>query len=393
MPAATHKNMLTYIAKYGSVPMAQLPLNEVDQLVLCQLAYIPFDGLVGPGPEKTLTIQEAARRFRFIYGDEAAQQAANLFCNRNDGKLLWLLGESKRFGGLSLRAYRNEIDPDLQQQFSAVTIALPVENSLFLAFRGTDDTFTGWKENFNMCYLSPVPSQEKALEYVGEIAGHTCCALRLAGHSKGGNLSVYAATHCEAALQQRILSIVNFDGPGFHSALFTLPQYLSIRERIQTYIPQSSVIGMLFDHEEDYTIVRSRQISVLQHDPYSWDIEETGLVRLEQITRSSSFVSKTVKDWMAAQTIVQREQLVNAIFDVLSATTASTWTEFSSNILKSVSGALHHLVTGNPEARKPILGALKALIKCAANGIYPGKATQTDFAQCEKSESFSKKES
>lgn len=369
MSSRQHGNMLDYIEKYGNTPLHQLPLTEADQLVFCQLAYLPLDAIVCAGFEKRLTLQEAGRRFRLIHGDEVTLQNIPLLCNRMyDAKLLRLMAESRRFGELPVFGYRNELDTETRQQFSAVSVELP-DKSVFVLFRGTDDTFTGWQEDFSMCFRSPVPSQEKALAYLLELAAANNCPLRIGGHSKGGNLSVYAATYCDKVIQARIKAIYNNDGPGFQSDIFQTSEYLRIREKVHTFLPQSSIIGMLFDHEEDYTIIQSHQMGFLQHDMYTWDIEKTSLIRLEQVTRSSSFVNKTVKNWLGTMDNEQREQFVTAIFETLDATAATTWMEFSGNILKSAGGAINHLISEHPETGRQLLGAVLSLVKCAAGGI------------------------
>ena len=122
-----------------------------------------------------------------------------------------------------------------------------------MAFRGTDGTLVGWKEDFNMSFADAVPAQLHAVEYLNRAAALPG-VLRLCGHSKGGNLAVYAAAFCEPDVQERIAAVRSFDGPGFQQAVTEREAFHRVIDRVRTYVPRASVIGLLLEHEEDYTV-------------------------------------------------------------------------------------------------------------------------------------------
>ena len=124
-----------------------------------------------------------------------------------------------------------------------------------------------------MSYQTPVPAQRSAAEYLRDAARRRRGRLRVGGHSKGGNLAVYAAAHTPQPVQARLEAVYNNDGPGFCAGALDETGYAAVRERIRTFVPQTSIVGMLLDHEERYTVVRSRQVGLLQHDPFSWQVE------------------------------------------------------------------------------------------------------------------------
>lgn len=130
-----------------------------------------------------------------------------------------------------------------------------------------------------------------------------CCAFRgsswLGGHSKGGNLAVYAAAFCPAALQERIAAVYNNDGPGFDADVIALPGYQRICARVQTFVPQSSIVGMLLEHEEAYTIIHSTGDGFGQHNLYTWEVLRDRFVTLETVTNGSRFLDRTLKQWLA----------------------------------------------------------------------------------------------
>lgn len=168
-----------------------------------------------------------------------------------------------------------------------------------------------------MSFQFSVPAQEKALYYTQTFARVSDRKLILCGHSKGGNLAVYAASRCPAEIQERIVGVYNNDGPGFTAALMGDPGYKAMVPKIHSYVPQSSVVGMLLEHEEPYTVIQSRQVSILQHDLYSWEVMGGGFVRKEQVSVDSRLVNRTVKQWLAGKTLAERNAFVDAVFELL----------------------------------------------------------------------------
>ncbi len=196
-------------------------------------------------------------------------------------------------------------------------IPLLNDGSAFVAFRGTDSTMTGWKEDFNMSFQETVPAQLAAMEYADEFGRHWDCPTRFCGHSKGGNLAVYAASKCAPLLRRRIFGVYNNDGPGFHHSMMEDSNYLTLVPRIHTYVPQSSVVGMLLEHEEPYVVVKSAQLGLLQHDPYSWMVLGGDFVREQEVTAESKFVDQAMKAWLADMTIDQRNAFVDTVFELM----------------------------------------------------------------------------
>lgn len=292
-------NILDYLTWRGDFSFAQAPLNHVDALVLCRLSYIPFDGVVAEGfLDAPVTIAEAADKCLALVHKKDATRAFRL---EDDEQLLNCLIKSERFRDLPLIGFRNVFDQAHAEQFSAVTIRLP-DNALFVAFRGTDGTIAGWREDFNMSFSDTVPAQRDAVAYLAEAASYFPGKLHIGGHSKGGNLAVYSATFCDPETQSRIASVVNHDGPGFNDNVISDARYKRILDRIHTYVPQSSIIGMLLEHEEDFSIVHSTNLGIMQHDVYSWEILRSGFIPVEELTNSSRFIDKTLKEWVRGMT-------------------------------------------------------------------------------------------
>ena len=303
-------DLFDYLIWRGDLPMDLVPPNPVDTLILSALSYLDYDGLV-PGdflhPVPLHVVEEA-----FAAMPDRDERVRV----KRDADLLAACAATERFGHLKLAFYRSELLPQMQSQFAALTWLLP-DGTAMITYRGTDMTITGWKEDFNMSFQSSVPAQEKALWYLEAFARVHMGPIRLTGHSKGGNMAVYAAARCQPELQERLCAVHNHDGPGFHSAMLRDPGYREILERVRTFVPQSSVVGMLLEHEEPYTVVKSRQLSLLQHEPYSWEVQGGDFVRMEEVDDSSRFVDQTIKQWLSTTSMEERNAFVDAVYELL----------------------------------------------------------------------------
>ncbi len=356
-------NLFDYLSWRGDLPLSAAPFNDVDSLILCALCYVRLDGLVpAPGEPGNVTVARAAERL-FAARTEPLPDAGTRDFDQHNLLLLDALSRTPRFMDLPLSGYVSRHDTAAEEQFAALAVDLGGGEG-YLAFRGTDSSLVGWKEDFSMAFLPFIPSQRSAAEYLAQV-GKGFRRLRLGGHSKGGNLAVYAATRCGRAMQRRLLAVYNNDGPGFHTDVLSCPEYLSVRNRVHTFVPQSSVVGMLLDHEESYTVVHSTQTGLLQHDPYSWQVLGPGFVCLDTVTGGSKFFSLTMKRWVAAMEPTVRETFVDALFDVLGATNAGTLEELSERWWESAGAVLAALKDLDDETRRALTETFGLLVDAA----------------------------
>ena len=234
------------------------------------------------------------------------------------------LSMNPRFADIEMSGFVNRIDTGSQKQFCAMTYRLPT-GDIVVNFRGTDDTIVGWKEDFNMGFMSELPSQKDAVEYLSEAAGaFPRSKLYVCGHSKGGNLAMYSAFFCSAKVQRRIVSVRNLDGPGFIEEVLEKEGPKGILGRTKTYVPQSSVVGMLLSHEEPYHVVHSTNYALMQHKLNSWEIRRGEPVGDEGTTNSSQLIDRTLKQWVSEMSIEQRGKLIDGIYEVVSTADAKS---------------------------------------------------------------------
>ena len=361
-----------YLDWRGDLSFAADPFNEIDGMLLSRISYMPFELI---GESGAITVGEACEKFLTIPDIEEKLLV------KGDMKLIEHMAKSPRFGNLKIINYENRREEASETQFAAVTF--PLGNlRYYVAFRGTDETIVGWKEDFNMSFTTPVPAQEMAVGYFENIASRLRGKFILGGHSKGGNLAVYAGAFCSPRLRAKIMSVQNFDGPGFDSKVFQTPGYRAILPRISTYIPQSSIIGMLLDHKEEYKVVKSRSVGIFQHDTYSWELLRNRFVYVDTVSDSSKFIDDALKEWLVSVTPETRELLVDTLYEIFNEMNVKTVKELGENWLINAASAVRAIRNIDPETRKTLNVALRALAKVAKK-VYDENRTGKEIEKTE----------
>lgn len=330
---------MDYLIWRGDLSILEAPFSEVDYLIMSRLAYVLFDGAVSQDfDEPPVLLRDAAQFVLYrIEEDEGRRKK-----EKNIRLFLEQIMECPRFANLRLCAYVNIHQEEAQEQFAAVTVLLP-DGTAVIAYRGTDNTLVGWKEDFNMAFAAHVPAQKDAAVYLQEVAKRHAGGLRLTGHSKGGNLAIYAGAFCGKAVQERILDIRNFDGPGFNEQVTVDAAFEVIRDRTCTYLPQSSVVGMLLEHPEQSEVVLSEGIGIFQHNLSTWAVYRNALVRAGHLSKQSRQFDSALREWLSSLTNKQREALIDGLFQALGASDAKTVDELwnGKNMLAILKGIIN----------------------------------------------------
>ena len=355
-------NVCDYVRWRGDLTLEQSEFNEIDNLILARFSYFPFDKIIREN--EIATIKELSRRF----SNQDVTKLPILW--KDDVELFPLMGNSKRFGGMLATKYINKIDAEQEKQFSAITVLMP-DGTIYVSYRGTDNTIVGWKEDFNMSFKSHIASQISAKQYLEEIAKeYPSSKIIIGGHSKGGNIAVYAATFASKDVKDRIINVYNNDGPGFCEDVIKTTEYQEILPRVHTYIPQSSIIGRLMNHKEKYTIVESVQRGIMQHDLYSWQVLGKEFVTLKKLTNESEFIDKTIKDWLENVEPEKREQVIDAVFEILNTTEAQTMKELKANWFANAKTILGTYKNIDSDTKEMVWQTVNELLKVAKNNIF-----------------------
>lgn len=363
-------NLYDYLAWRGDLSFAQSPPNEVDFLILSWLSYVAWDDIL-PGPEAaaSLTLAEAARRYFLLHPAPIGKNDAFSINVRISGPaLLERAAAQPRYRSLALCAYANEWDAARQKQFAALTFLSG--DAAIVACRGTDNTIVGWKEDCFLSLSEAVPAQLAAVRYLENAAVLAGRPLYLCGHSKGGNLAVYAAARCSATIAPRIQCVYNFDGPGFPLSFIESPDYIRLLPRIRTIIPKSSVVGLLLEHREKHQIVKSANVSVLQHNAVYWEVLGPGFVRENELSHSSVLLDKTLKDWLQQLNDEEKRHYIRILFSLLEATGAQRIEELSADGLGNLLRALRALSDLQSVEKSMLLRAVFLLLRAGNQALY-----------------------
>ena len=297
--------ILDYLREYGDYTLEEKPFSDVDSLVISQFAYLKFDGMV-PGPEEkrgAVSVQELAAHedYDHLYADERYR--------KDNTALFQGISKSRRFGNMKMWNYVNQIELDQETQFSAVICGLP-GGVTYVVFRGTDESIVGWKEDLNLAFSEPVPGQRLSVSYLEQAAGTIEGSFYVGGHSKGGNLAVYASMNCSADVRERIERIYDHDGPGFRPEVRKKSAYAEIEGRIYKTVPRSSLVGMLLYTEENY--------------------------KVEEIRAGRMFMDQALNEWILSLDQEQMHTFVDTFYRVVQASETDNLIDFTANWFKSI---------------------------------------------------------
>jgi hypothetical protein len=333
-------------------------MNEVDSLVLCQFSYLKFDGLV-PG------IRENSRSVEL--GELAAHpQRDRLFADerfeKDNRRLFEGMLAGRRFRNMKLNCYINVVEKEWETQFSAITCILE-DGTIYVAFRGTDETIVGWKEDFNMAYLSPVPGQAMSVKYLNMVTARFYNRFYVGGHSKGGNLAVYSAMNCMPHVQERILKIYSMDGPGFRPEVLEECGYDRIAGRVVKLLPHSSMIGMILEWDNSYRVVESRSFGLAQHNPYNWKVKNGAFVMADDVYERARLADKAINEWIMSLDEQRMRLFVDTLYQVISASQAEDLIAMTADWKRSMNGVAAALKEVDADTAKALREIIRELFE------------------------------
>jgi hypothetical protein len=394
-------NIIEYV-KNAHKTFAEEPFCPIDSLVLCEIIYVKIeavlDGLLGHTPVDddndptytgasnadysgmVLTVKDfyKAEYFEGMFSD-AITDDDNL-------ALLTSVAASRRFRDLTVKNVVMEFDEEKELQFAACCFEIDADTD-YVAFRGTDGTLIGWKEDFNLSFMDEVPSQKLAVKYFEKYYGKGSAGenkrIYTGGHSKGGNLAIYGLLMSGEDeptdgndIKNRVITAFSHDGPGYRDeVLEELEKRAELFEvNIDRTLPQSSVIGILMESNEDYKVVKSESIGIFQHSAYSWQVdpEERDFVYLDKLSRGGEFHDRTIHTWVAGATDEQRETFVNVVFGVLLDNDINTLHDLKRLSPGQVKALIETFKGMDDEETEIVKSLLRALIGIAIKQLGPG---------------------
>ncbi|MCD8068257.1 MAG: DUF2974 domain-containing protein, partial [Lachnospiraceae bacterium] len=269
---------------------------------------------------------------------------------------------SGRFKTVRFGLFADFVSEEEKVQFSALSCVLE-DGSVKVIYRGTDESLAGWREDMDMAFTYPVPGQEYSSRYLELAAGLLDGPLDILGHSKGGNLAVYAAMNASGDVQARIGTIYNMDGPGFKKGVCRTELFEKIEPKIRKFIPRSSLVGMILENYGGYRVVDSNTVGLLQHFPSAWAVEGTDFAYLEKVDEPQRIINDSIREWLDCLSEEERREFVDTLFEVLEASGVSDLVEFTQDYRGCISRMLAALQNQNPDKRRQAAGVIRRLFQ------------------------------
>lgn len=316
---------LDYLLWRGDLQFSKDPINDIDTLIFALLSYLPFKDIV-PGIEsnKDISLQDAAGQYLAKYASSGNDSPkANITplsaFNSSIEFLLKTAADCPRFKDVRLSRYDENTDFVIGRQFTALTFTIPdLERTKIIAFRGTDNSVVGWKEDFDLAYMEQIPAHESACLYLKRVIGIFSGRFIICGHSKGGNLAIYAGSHLDPLQKLKLKKIINFDGPGFNFSIVQRNPFTQCENKVVNYLPEDSMVGLLLEPVGKRVIVSSSERLINQHNAFNWDVDRCNFMEGE-LSGSALFMEQTLRTWLTDISITDRETFLEALFDVLGA--------------------------------------------------------------------------
>jgi len=374
-------SLFDYISWRGDLGFDKTPFNPVDNIVFSQLSYLPMEEIV-PGPQERdwVTIGELAAKYAVMQKDNPSG-LSNDITVIDAISVINAIGSAPRYKDCKLFAYTNNIDLDQEKQFAAYCVVIGrkrLSRKMLVVYRGTDMTLIGWKESFNMSFITSIPSQKEAVSYLNKTARRCRYPMIIAGHSKGGNLAVYAAAFCRKRVQKRITVIYSNDAPGFHKQVIESEGYKEICPRIQSFIPQSSLVGMLFEHGETPMVIKSGASGPMQHSLCSWEVTYNNMVEAGELTPQSRFIENIISKWINQIDEGQRQQFIQAIYEILVSCEADSLADLTEDWKNTVGGIINALFNMDKPTKKLMGKIIGDLFKTARDNIFKEQTAKSE---------------
>lgn len=354
-------NIVTYAEKMLD-SFSSRTFGTVDSLILSWLSYMH-----PPSDMPELFDWQGVRLAELFRAECFDKMFCNIFNQQSSKRLLTAVSANPRFRDIRVKGFTEQTDAEQEKQFAAVSFQIN-DDLCYVAFRGTDCTLIGWKEDFNMAFQYPVPSQEEASRYLAEAAVHSTGEIRIGGHSKGGNLAAYSAAHNFDALQDRIVKIYSHDSPGFMGPALQSKEFIAIRHILEKTLPQSSIVGMLLEQHGDFNIVKSSRFSFWQHDPFSWVMEEDNFHYVDRLAIGARYLDKTLNGWIQSHSPTERERFIDSLYDLVDIDNVTTFAQLRSGWQENIPAIINAAAHVDADTRNYIVRALgKLVLLCIKN--------------------------
>lgn len=350
-------NFIDYTKYYGDKSFEEVPFNDIDALILAELSYLNLSDVSDEFPN---TIEKISKSYFYVVTNEKIKNKKNVYKYAHE--LFGYVKDAPRFKNIEMINYSRIVDS--KKQFGAITFKC--KDWIYISYEGTNEYMSGWREDFDLSNTFPVPSQKLAAEYlISEAKKYD--KIYVGGHSKGGNLAVAAALQADEKVREKIITVYDFDGPGFREKEFNSESFQKLIPKIKKYTPEVSVVGMILYSTPNYIVVKSNYKGILQHHAMSWQCFGSYFIPAKQSKNSIKF-NNSIKEFLKNNTEEELKEFVKAIFEVLQKSDInSTETVTIKKIIKCVN-CVRELKTYDPKTKDKLLKLFNIVL-----ALYTGK--------------------
>ena len=343
-------NVLDYLKWRGDIPFYVSAFNDIDNIILTEFPYLNWAGII---TDKPITLEEAIAQYKPVTFESTLKTRRQ--------ETVMMACRSERFKHVKAFRYVKDFSEEQEKQFCAMSFKLP-DRTYYISYCGTDSTITGWKENFNMTYMMPVPAQQEAVRYLKKAVSGKLGKFRVGGHSKGGNLAFYAAVNL--GKPEKIIQVYNNDGPGFDREFIESEAYQAMKPKLKTFLPESSIVGRLLNDGGNIIIVKSLTYDIFwQHSPQMWDVDVTNLTEVRDPTLRSDMFSGLMDDWNDGLSKQDKIFFIDTFFDTLAEMNIKTTDEFLKHPARVISRVLAKVQEMDSDKKKIMADVMNALLK------------------------------
>ncbi|MCH4038626.1 MAG: DUF2974 domain-containing protein [Lachnospiraceae bacterium] len=337
-------------------PSSGLEIHVTDMSTLGDVDHPVYDSVADAEKEddaQTVSMSERISSWRRKHEEKKKERMkARDVISQSMAACIRALALSGRFGNAVIEDYRSEYDPGDHFQF-AVTMLRLDSGIHIVTFRGSDDSTAGWKEDFLISFTKTM-AQRRALAYLMDVIPDRGAAgaadpskpkiyfgpgaepkpradsFIICGHSKGGNLALYACPQLTDNQLSHVRHIYICDAPGLSPDEFPDIHPERIDAITTNILPEYSIFGRLFEPALNNTeIVRSTADGVLQHAPESWIVTPGGGLSIAgKFDVSSGWINDTMEQWLESVSSEDRLAFVNQLFGTIEADGCSKMTDF-----------------------------------------------------------------
>ena len=321
-----------YIKWRGDLAFSQDGFNTIDNLVLSCLSYVAFEDVFAGSDAHEMDIATVNKLYFSKPHDDSKYNEGSIL--KDAPRALKAIAKTNRYKDVIIRNYVNKIEQDKTLQFAAMEFLLP-DGTSYVAFRGTDDSIVGWKEDF-MLALEEVEAERQAVNFLNNIAASSDRKIRVGGHSKGGHLAMYATAMCHEDIRGRIINVYSNDGPGFMESVAETDAMKAICPKLISVIPEESIVGLLMQPIGKPIVVKSTAIALAQHNVATWCLEGKELTTTKDVSKTAKFVDKKLKENISKMTNEELNDFVENLFSIFEATGAITLADMKKSGLKGL---------------------------------------------------------